>query len=734
MKVSGQQRHGWLPALSRIAAIFFIVISAILQATPGTAHPEGSELPVALQQWTHIDSLPSTDGLKTFKRAVELYLNERYTAALEVFADPLATKATALGDYVLFYRAKCNLMLERTSDALSDFRQLESRYPDSPLIREALLGQCQILLTLNEAKAALAILDNPKVGTSSETLYDQAKALELAGDKERAAEFYLRVYSRYPGSKYSPMAEHYFTSSSPGAFRGERHYEERLERAETLISSGELRAARVILLTLGKVSAPRPTSSEKRNLLFGEVEYRLGRASTAIPYFRMVTAADPTLHAKALYLEGVSSRKLDREQAFLALRDRILKLYPRSADAEELCYSVATYFDVNHDPSRSREAYSLLYQAFPKGKYAERALWKLAMYPYFEKDYGEAALGFWKYLVSYPNPLSTAQAMYWMGRCYQKLGDSESALYLYGRTRALTNESYYGQLAREAEKSLEKAGKNARVLVSGIDFNQVVATCDGIGLPAVEFAEPDPAGAQVIERARQLMAVDLSDLALTELRSGMARYPQNEAALCYLMSRIYFSKTDFEAAIATLRRAVPDYNGRPLGSLPSELWDILFPVRHFGTISEQAGKFKIDPNLILGLIRQESAFAEKARSKANARGLMQVLPSTGRILARGAKITRYNPGKLYQAETNIILGTRYLASLLQQYGKPELALAAYNAGDSRVDRWVKEWGSLDMAEFVEQIPFGETRAYVKQVLSNKARYSLLTSSSAAAAR
>jgi soluble lytic murein transglycosylase len=109
---------------------------------------------------------------------------------------------------------------------------------------------------------------------------------------------------------------------------------------------------------------------------------------------------------------------------------------------------------------------------------------------------------------------------------------------------------------------------------------------------------------------------------------------------------------------------------------------------------------------------------------------MQVLPSTGRLLARQSpRVPRYNAQKLYQAETNIILGTRFLSSLLQQLGKPELALAAYNAGKSRVDRWLEEWGDLDMVEFVEQIPFSETRGYVKQVLSNRIRYSLLTSSS-----
>jgi soluble lytic murein transglycosylase len=140
----------------------------------------------------------------------------------------------------------------------------------------------------------------------------------------------------------------------------------------------------------------------------------------------------------------------------------------------------------------------------------------------------------------------------------------------------------------------------------------------------------------------------------------------------------------------------------------------------------------LDPALVLGLIRQESAFDENARSSANARGLMQLLPSTGRRIARQARITRYGSKKLYQAETNIILGTKHLAYLVQQYGKIELALAAYNAGDTRVDRWLKEFGNVDMAEFVERVPFSETRGYIKQVISNRARYRLLTAAALAA--
>jgi soluble lytic murein transglycosylase len=138
--------------------------------------------------------------------------------------------------------------------------------------------------------------------------------------------------------------------------------------------------------------------------------------------------------------------------------------------------------------------------------------------------------------------------------------------------------------------------------------------------------------------------------------------------------------------------------------------------------------------LILGLIRQESAFDGKARSRSNARGLMQILPSTGRTLARTERIRNYNAAKLFDPEINILLGTRHLTSLLKRYGSTELALAAYNAGSSRVDRWVSLFGKEDPAQFVEQIPFGETRNYVKQVLSNKAFYELTRSSSGGGGR
>jgi len=658
------------------------------------------------------------------------YLAKRYSAALEAIPDERAAGSTGIGDHILYYRAKSNLELQRNKEALSGFQLLESRYPDSRLVRQALMHQCAVLLELNQPKEALAVLGNAKIAAGSESLYYQARALHLAGEKEKAAELYLRVYSRYPTSDQSALAQKQLFSLSPGALKGSRSYDARLSRAEHLIRAGRYLDARNILTALGQVSAPSSNNAERRNLLFGEAQYRLGKTSLAIRSLQKVTEADPALHAKALHLHGLCARKLERRQDLLGLRDRLLKLYPRSAEAEELCYSVATFFDVNYEASNSRNAYAVLYEAFPTGKYSERALWKLALFSYSGKGYGDAALGFWKYLQANADAVSAPPAMYWMGRCYERLGDLEKAKYLYRLASALANASYYGKLALEAEAALGKSVDSGGVIVSGIDFEKVTATCDSIEPPRAALEEPDAGGAWVIERARRLLAAGLPDLALDELRWGRTHYPQDHDALCYVMARIYSSRRDHYEAIVSMRTAFPDYTSLPTEALPDEIWDMLYPVRHWGTISEQAGKHELDPNLVLGLIRQESAFEEKARSRANARGLMQILPSTGRLLARQApRVRHYNTQKLYQAETNIILGTRFLSSLLQQFGKPELALAAYNAGKSRVDRWLEEWGDLDMVEFVEQIPFNETRGYVKQVLSNRIRYGLLTSSS-----
>jgi len=154
-------------------------------------------------------------------------------------------------------------------------------------------------------------------------------------------------------------------------------------------------------------------------------------------------------------------------------------------------------------------------------------------------------------------------------------------------------------------------------------------------------------------------------------------------------------------------------------SIPLPYWRILFPEPYWSIIKAEAAKNNVDPYLVASLIRQESEFNPSVISYANAWGLMQLLPSTGKTLARQEGMTHFQTFQLLDPETNIRLGTRYLKQTLDKFGGvPEYALAAYNAGDSRVQDWQTAGPYGGMDEFVESIPFTQTREYVQAILRN----------------
>jgi TolA-binding protein len=484
-----RQQRQWLPQW--VIAVILIGFFTLVPAASQKAEDEAAHLPAALQNKAQNYSAASSEALKDLQRGVNYFTKEQYASALEALPDEKESSLTAVGDYILLYRAKSYLMLDQGKEALSSFRLLRSQYPESPLSRDALIGESLSLLKVKEPNAALSLLRSPELELNSEILFYQARALEEAGEKQQAIELYLKVYSRHPGSSFSPQAMRNLLSLSPGALLGRRNYEVRLQRAENLVKAGNATDARILLLALGRVAAPDPKSSEKRLLLLGEVEYRRNKTSVALGYLRKVSASYPELHSKAVFLEGACYRRLDKESAFLELREKALKLYPKSSDTEELCYSAATYYDVNYSSSKAWNAYKVLYENFPKGRYAERALWKLALFPYFEGKYGDAAHVFWNYLIAYPNPLAASSAMYWMGRCYQKLGDLEHAKYLYSQTIHLANDSYYGRLALEAEASLKKMDVSGNIADIALDFDQVIQACEKIRFSPLTIEDPD---------------------------------------------------------------------------------------------------------------------------------------------------------------------------------------------------------------------------------------------------
>jgi peptidoglycan lytic transglycosylase len=219
-----------------------------------------------------------------------------------------------------------------------------------------------------------------------------------------------------------------------------------------------------------------------------------------------------------------------------------------------------------------------------------------------------------------------------------------------------------------------------------------------------------------VQKAELLENGALLDFASRELQAAATEEKANWFPS--EVARMYQDVGRYDIAVETLKKAVPNYFAVDLSSLPRPYWEALFPKPYWPDMKRFSENNGLDPYLVAALIRQESEFNPAAVSKANAVGLMQLLPKVGKGVAKQEKIKHYNAQQLFTPAVNLQLGTRYFREMIDQFGAPEYALAAYNAGADRVQDWQGIGKYRDVQEFVESIPFTETREYVQAIIRN----------------
>ena len=217
-----------------------------------------------------------------------------------------------------------------------------------------------------------------------------------------------------------------------------------------------------------------------------------------------------------------------------------------------------------------------------------------------------------------------------------------------------------------------------------------------------------------------LLANEMYDEALAELRYAQRAWG-NSARVDATIAWVYNRKGELRRAISLMRRTYPQFLAVGGQELPAEILQVIFPLVYWDSIRKYSAQRDLDPYLIAALVAQESTFDAGVRSSANAWGLMQLVPSTGRKLARSVGV-RFTMASLTNPETNLRLGTLYFSQLVSQFGGTYYALASYNAGDSRVNKWKSERPALDEDEFIDDIPFPETQNYVKRILGTAEDY------------
>ncbi len=621
-----------------------------------------------------------------------------------------------LSDYVMYWQAQASIALGQKEAALEQLQSIRRDFPDSAITEQTVTSLAQTALADGKAGDALAALDAyPNTASKPAMLLLRAQAREkisaAKGEKPAsAAADYLDVYYRFPlndeakdaGEKI-PALRSALGETFPGA-----PVQTQMARAEAFYNARRWReAASEFAGLLPKVSG---VDHQRADLRIVQCEVELGGK---LQLLSDIPVSDPELDAERIFSIAQAHRGLKQEPELLADVDQLVKRYPQSVWTADALFGAGNFYWVNLDRAHAADFYRRSLDISQDGKNAPTAEWRLAWTAYLDRK-PEAPDMLEAYIRRFPLSSYVQDALYWLGRAYERSGNIEHSRYFYLADANRFPLTYFGAKAAERLRP-EPEGIGASP-VNPAEFPLVIPPAPPV--PSLE----QPVAASTEER--QARARALSDIAFdssAELEYRAAYASTRAPKFLIDAAGAAIAAGHYGAGMAAVRQAIPQLEARRIADIPNDAWRAAFPLPYELNLRSAAVHNQLDPMLVAGLIRQESAFESKAMSRAGAIGLMQVEPKTASKLARQLKV-RYARTRLTDPGYNLQLGSRYLANLIQTFGTPEAALAAYNAGEDRVVQWTAGQNYLETAEFVESIPFTETREYVQIVIRNSDVY------------
>jgi len=637
-------------------------------------------------------------------------LDRRYNEAYSAFQQAKSS-GKALDDYADYLGAQAALQANRGNDAYALLDHFAERHPDSIFIANAPVLLANAYIQQNNPQGALTALqplENTPVGSHSDFRYIYARAYQLTGDTGHAAPIYRSIYAKFPFSSEAGQSK-----GQLDAMGVPLNATERKAHADQLFNAKRYNDAGQEYHEIARNDSSLSQADRDALAIYAAVcDYKLKRISRH-DVERLPETNDDTAAAK-LYLLAELSRSENNTEAHTSTLDQLIKRYPTSRWLEEALYSGGNMYLLKHDSAQAIRHYTLLVQMFPRSSYAPSAHWRAAWMNYRTRNYGEAARLMDDQIAHYDGGIEIPNALYWRGRIYEdeEHNPGQAANY-YRVLQANYINYYYAELAR---KRLAVIGLQAQT----VPASPVLASVQQREIPPLtdDLPENEPH----LIKARLLANAALNEYIGPEIQAS----PDSSEWGALAEARIYNSYGETTRALQSLKRSKISFFALPMDQVPTLYWQLLFPRPYWSELVANAEKNGLDPFLVASLIRQESEFNAGAVSRANAYGLMQLLPSVGKSLARRQGMRGFKTAQLLNPTTNIQLGTLNLSQVLSRYGgQQEYALAAYNAGDVPVRQWISSGDYKDIAEFVESIPYTETREYVQAILRNRLLYQAL---------
>ncbi len=676
----------WLAALVFLAA-----------CTPEPSPLPPGEAPVATAAAIPEGRSPE-ERRELFEAALSLLNHGELSSAEPVF-EKMAAVYPELADYAHRYLAKIAEARSDETQSLAQWQVLLDRFGDSVWKGEAelALGRSRAAEQRWHEAASLLVAAIRDLKTPVDRATALALGSEVAlrlGDERQARALSRELRAHYPRSPEATAAR-------------ERAWQ---ERDTALTTAGAAREEIQLLLSEGEGA---------RALDLARLAERRFPADRETPELR--------------WLEATALSRTGEPEAAEAALQRIRADYPRDPVAARALFRLGSIAWNRDEDEQALRAFGLYVRQYPAGPQAAEAIYAAARIHQEARRYPQAAREFTRLSRLYPKSSLAPEARFRVGWCEYRAGNPSraAALFadvvkgggpevpssLYWQARVSGDEAPYRNLLRDYPESYYAGlaeGRLGQAPGSALSGRISPATDSSIADATCSVADPH------LTKFDELKAMRLVALA----RGELAAY-QDRASGCdgFLMR----SWRDVGGYRQSVGRAV---HAGGCGINTSWL-RFCYPLGFWDLVEREAAARALDPFLVTALIRQESLFDSEARSAADALGLMQILPSTGRQLAAESGSADFSAAELYDPARNVTLGTAYLQSLRDRYGGnlPRM-LAAYNAGEAAVDKWQRRYPDLEDDEFVESISYRETRGYVKRVLQNRRLYEVLYGDSA----
>lgn len=604
-------------------------------------------------------------------------------------------KLPLLGDYAALYQAEALLKLKRYIEAAAKAASIPKAYPSSLLIRRSQKLFADIFFESGDYKGALKVCQAfvekyPSGGDSVDTLFKAGRCREETGDKTAAAQIYRSIWLNNPAAPQADMAQERLKELDKSGVKVAVYTPEELLRRASSLAARNRKTLTLQTLQSIPLDGLTPAFAARVDLRTGMAQYRLRNYKQAEKSLAKAAGSSVAgIRSEARFWLAKSLARQDQnDQAFslfmeLAGEGKKQEFSDDALmEAAGLRRGLGCYLD-------AARLYDQVTKSCSDSKFIPRAAWESAWCRYLAGDYAAAADSL-KGLLK--DGAVREKALYWLGRALENSANADAATYF----RMLQDEyptGFYATWYRDQH---------------GIkDTREALGQRDALGeLPMLPG----------FEKPRLLASLGMLTEARSEMGAALKRV-SDKKNMSSGLTRLYLEMRDYSSAIAQFQQNPALKWDRT--TLP--VWTGGYPLAYRDQVGQFAAANNLSEALVFALIRAESSFSNYIKSYAGAVGLMQLMPDTAKATARekGA----FDPQRLTDPELNIKLGTKHFRDLLKTYDNDVVyAIAAYNAGSGSVARWRKKLKGLQKDEFIENIPYGETRDYVKKVYASAVTY------------